>query len=88
MANDDLVAAIAKLSPAEREKLLKRAKRAKAPVADAPPPKPARGGPKISPDVLARWHAKGHDEYGRRTGGMQWEFCAPDSDPLAEFDDG
>jgi hypothetical protein len=85
MASDDLVAAIAKLSAADREKLRTRAK---APVADVTPPKPAPAGrgPKIGSDVLARWAAKGHDRYGRRLGNMRWETSAPDSDPLADWD--
>ena len=87
MASDDLVAAIAKLSAADREKLRMRAK---APIPpDVTPPKPALAGgnSRIGSDVEARWAAKGHDRYGRRLRNMQWKTCAPDEDPLKDFDD-
>jgi hypothetical protein len=85
MVSDDLAAAIAKLSAADREKLRTRAK---APIPDVTPPKPAlAGGNSRISDVEARWAAKGHDRYGRRLRNMQWKTCAPDEDPLKDFDD-
>jgi hypothetical protein len=86
MASDDLIAAIAKLSAADREKLRTRAK---APVPEVvTPPKPALDGgtPKIGSDVGARWAARGHDRYGRAVD-ANGRLLPPDLPAYAEDDE-